>query len=57
MATRSYLAKAWRRWKKIFEVAEKTGGVEFYLIEQEGSAYPEMETAQRCLAAYNKIHR
>lgn len=44
-------------WKKIFEVAEKTGGVEFYLIEQEGSAYPEMETAQRCLAAYNKIHR
>ena len=43
-------------WKKIFEVAEKTGGVEFYLIEQEGSAYPELETAQRCLAAYNKIH-
>jgi len=43
-------------WKKIFEAAEKTGGVEFYLIEQEGSAYPSMETAERCLAAYKKIH-
>jgi sugar phosphate isomerase/epimerase len=43
-------------WKKIFAAAEKTGGVEFYLIEQEGSAYPAMETAQRCLATYNKIH-
>ncbi len=43
-------------WKKIFAAAEKTGGVEYYLIEQEGSAYPSMETAQRCLAAYKKIH-
>jgi sugar phosphate isomerase/epimerase len=43
-------------WKKIFAAAEKTGGVEFYLIEQEGSAYPSMETAERCLAAYKKIH-
>ena len=43
-------------WKKIFEAAEKTGGVEFYLIEQEGSAYPPMETAERCLASYKKIH-
>ena len=43
-------------WKKIFAAAEKTGGVEYYLIEQEGSDYPEMETAQRCLAAYHKIH-
>lgn len=43
-------------WKKIFEAAEKTGGVEYYLIEQEGSDYPSMETAERCLAAYKKIH-
>jgi len=26
--------------------------VEFYLIEQEGSRYSELETAQRCLQAY-----
>lgn len=43
-------------WDKIFDAAENTGGVEYYLIEQEGSRYPSMETAERCLAAYKKIH-
>jgi sugar phosphate isomerase/epimerase len=43
-------------WKKLFASAEKTGGIEYYLIEQEGSDYPEMETAQRCLAAFHKLH-
>ena len=42
-------------WPKIFAAAESKGGVEYYLIEQEGSAYPEMETAERCLAAYRKL--
>jgi sugar phosphate isomerase/epimerase len=44
------------KWKKIFHAAEKTGGVEFYLIEQEGSAFPPMETAQRCLDTFRKIY-
>jgi sugar phosphate isomerase/epimerase len=43
-------------WKKVFQAAEKNGGVEFYLIEQEGSAFPPMETAERCLTAYRKVH-
>jgi sugar phosphate isomerase/epimerase len=43
-------------WKKMFAAAEATGGIEYYLIEQEGSAYPEMETAERCLTAYRKLH-
>lgn len=43
-------------WKQIFAAAEKTGGVEYYLIEQEGSDYPEMETAERCLVAFKDIH-
>jgi sugar phosphate isomerase/epimerase len=43
-------------WKELFAAAESTGGVEFYLIEQEGSDYPEMETAERCLATFRKIH-
>jgi sugar phosphate isomerase/epimerase len=43
-------------WKKIFAAAEKKGGVEYYLIEQEGSDYPEMETAEKCLATYKKLH-
>jgi len=42
-------------WKDIFAAAESTGGIEYYLIEQEGSDYSEMETAQRCLAAFRKL--
>ena len=44
------------QWKKIFAAAEKTGGIKYYLIEQEGSDYSEMETVQRCLAAFHKLH-
>lgn len=43
-------------WKGIFSAAENGGGVEFYLIEQEGSRYPELETASRCLQAFRSTH-
>jgi sugar phosphate isomerase/epimerase len=43
-------------WKKIFAAAEKRGGVEYYLIEQEGSEFSEMESAAKCLATYKKLH-
>jgi sugar phosphate isomerase/epimerase len=39
-------------WKGIFEAAESVGGVEYYLVEQEGSRFPEMETARKCLEAF-----
>ena len=39
-------------WKGIFQAAESVGGVEYYLIEQEGSRFSELETARRCLEAY-----
>jgi sugar phosphate isomerase/epimerase len=42
-------------WKDIFAAAEKTGGVEFYLIEQEGASIPELEAAKQCLAAYRRL--
>ena len=42
-------------WKEIFAAAESVGGVENYLIEQEGSRYPELETVQRCLATLKKM--
>jgi sugar phosphate isomerase/epimerase len=42
-------------WKKIFQAAEKTGGVQYYLIEQEGSDYPPLETVERCLANIRKL--
>jgi sugar phosphate isomerase/epimerase len=44
------------KWKDIFGVAESVGGVEYYLIEQEGSRYGELETARRCLQAYRATH-
>lgn len=43
-------------WKGIFQAAESVGGVEYYLIEQEGSRYPELETARRCLAGFHSTH-
>jgi sugar phosphate isomerase/epimerase len=43
-------------WKKLFAAAESKGGIEYYLIEQEGGDYSEMETVERCLAAYRKLH-
>jgi len=42
-------------WTKIFQAAESVGGVEYYLIEQEGSRYPALETAERCLATWKKM--
>jgi sugar phosphate isomerase/epimerase len=43
-------------WKAIFEAAESTGGVEYYLIEQE-HAGPDGELAmvRRCLDNYRKL--
>ncbi len=43
-------------WPKIFEAAESTGGVEFYLIEQEaGPAEQQLQRAERCLANWKKM--
>ncbi len=43
-------------WKGIFQAAENGGGVEYYLVEQEGSRYPQMETAKRCLDAFRSTY-
>jgi sugar phosphate isomerase/epimerase len=44
------------KWKDIFAAAESIGGVEFYLLEQEGSRFPEVETARRCLQSFRATH-
>ena len=43
-------------WKKIFAAAERTGGIEYYLVEQEGADYSELETVKRCLALIRRLH-
>jgi sugar phosphate isomerase/epimerase len=43
-------------WKGIFEAAESVGGVEYYLVEQEGSRYSELDTVRKCLEAFRAKH-
>ncbi|HEX3353722.1 MAG TPA: sugar phosphate isomerase/epimerase [Terriglobales bacterium] len=42
-------------WKGIFGAAESVGGVEYYLVEQEGSRFPEIETARKCLQTFRTL--
>ncbi len=42
-------------WKAVLAAAEKTGGAEFYLIEQEGSTLSELQTVERCLQNFRKL--
>ncbi len=42
-------------WKQIFAAAEAKGGAEYYLMEQEGSRFTSLETAEKCLATYKKM--
>lgn len=39
-------------WKEILATAEAVGGLEHVLMEQEGSRFPEIETAQKCYDAW-----
>jgi len=43
-------------WKGIFRAAESVGGVEYYLVEQEGSRFSEFDTARKCLQAFRETH-
>jgi sugar phosphate isomerase/epimerase len=43
-------------WKALFQAAENGGGIEYYLVEQEGSRYSEIETAQKCLQAFRATY-
>ncbi len=42
-------------WMEVFKAAESVGGIEYYIMEQEGSRFPEFETAERCIANYKKM--
>ncbi len=44
-------------WKELLAAAEATGGVEYYLIEQEGSRFSEFETARRCLDTWKTMRK
>ena len=42
-------------WKALLDAAEAKGGAECYLIEQEGSRFPSLETSEKCLANFRKL--
>jgi sugar phosphate isomerase/epimerase len=42
-------------WGQVVQAAESVGGVEYYLIEQEGSRFSELETAERGLANWKRV--
>ena len=44
-------------WKPLTVALESGGGVEFYLMEQEGSRYSEFDTAKRCLDSWKKLRK
>jgi sugar phosphate isomerase/epimerase len=43
-------------WKGIFAAAESVGGIEYYLVEQEGSRLSELDTVKNCLANFRNAH-
>jgi sugar phosphate isomerase/epimerase len=44
-------------WQPIVDALESVGGVECYLMEQEGSRYGELDTAKRCLERWTTFQR
>ncbi|MEP6781830.1 MAG: sugar phosphate isomerase/epimerase [Gemmatimonadaceae bacterium] len=44
-------------WKPLIAALESVGGVEFYLMEQEGSRYSEFDTAKRCLDTWKTLRK
>ena len=45
------------QWPKIIAALEAVGGVEFYLMEQEGSRFSELETARRGLETWRAMRK
>jgi sugar phosphate isomerase/epimerase len=37
------------RWDDVFDVCERAGGTQWYVVEQESYAYPPMECVERCI--------
>lgn len=44
------------KWKAVFKAAESVGGIEHYLVEQEGADIPPFEAAEACLKTFRKLH-
>ena len=52
---RVLLGEGTGQWTRLFDVAERVGGVEYYLVEQEGSRFTPLETAKRSLEILKQL--
>lgn len=43
------------KWPPLFDVAERVGGVEYYLVEQEGSRFTPLDTARRSIEILRQL--
>jgi sugar phosphate isomerase/epimerase len=43
------------QWKELIAAAESVGGIDFYLIEQEGSRFSPFETVKKCLENWKAL--
>ena len=43
------------KWGPLLKAAESKGGVEYYLVEQEGGPWPELEAADKALVAFKNV--
>ena len=55
--TQPLLGKGGEDWKRLFAAAERTGGVEFYLMQQETSADSSLEAARKDLQYFHELQK
>lgn len=51
------IGKGTAPWLRIFEAAERAGGVRFYLVQQEGSVEPPLQAVKKDLDYFREIRR
>lgn len=49
------LGEGYTKWKALIQTAQKSGGLEYVLVEQEGHALPALEASEKCLVNLKKI--
>ena len=52
---RAYVGEGDVKWKEWFDLLEKTGGTEWYIVEYEVAGMPALESVKRCLENLRKI--
>ena len=52
---RILLGEGYPKWKDLIQTAQKAGGLEYVLVEQEGHTLPALEASEKCLQNLKRI--